>query len=152
MRSNYNIIPYASIAIILFGLLILLFFPHPNQHTIRIDSFHSIHVEIADTPAKFSQGLMFRKYLPKEQGMLFKFPYSKAWAFWMKNTLIPLDIIWLNEHKQVIYYLDKVQPCKDTSECPLYTPPHSQKARYVLEIASGERHRLHIQLKQKLHF
>ena len=152
MITNNKIIQYATLITILIGFLLLWLLPHPNQQMIRIDSFHSVQVEIADTPSKFSQGLMYRTYLAKEHGMLFKFPYSKAWAFWMKNTLIPLDIIWLNENKRVIYFLDKVQPCINSSECPLYSPLNTNKAKYVLELGAGERERLHIQLKQKLHF
>jgi len=152
MIIKNKIIQYVTGSIVLIGLFFLWRTSHSNQHMIRVDSFHSIQVEIADTPSKFSKGLMFRKDLPKDHGMLFKFPYAKEWSFWMKNTLIPLDIIWLNDRKQVIYFLDKVQPCLETSECPLYTPNHDEKAKYVLELGGGERERLHIQLKQKLHF
>ena len=151
MMTNNKIIQYATVSTVLISLLLWII-RHPNQQGIRIDSLHLIQVEIADTPSKFSKGLMFRKYLPKDHGMLFKFPYPKAWTFWMKNTLIPLDIIWLNDRKQVIYFLDKVQPCRETSECPLYSPQNNYKAKYVLELGSGERERLHIKLKQKLHF
>lgn len=140
---------------ILIGALALLFIlwslTKKQQKFLQIDSHHSITIEIADTPSKLKKGFMFRTHIPKAYGMLFQFPEEKPWAFWMKNTFIPLDIIWMNQHKQVIYYIDNVQPCLHNM-CSLYAPPIDQKAKYVLELASGERERLHIQLNQKLDF
>ena len=92
-----------------------------------------IFAEVADTPAKRAQGLMFRTNLAPDHGMLFKFPELGNWTFWMKNTKIPLDIIWLDETGNVVHIEPKVPICTRTDDgCPRY---HSRKkAMYVLEL------------------
>jgi len=91
-------------------------------------------VEIADTGAERALGLMHREYLAPERGMLFIFEGNSAYTFWMKNTLIPLDIIWLDEDKHVVYISEDTPPCK-SDPCPSYGP--SEPTRYVVEINSG---------------
>ncbi len=58
--------------------------------------------EIADTPEKHSKGLMFRQKIKDDYGMLFIFPEEDIRSFWMKNTLIVLDIIYLNQEQQIV--------------------------------------------------
>ena len=73
---------------------------------------------------------MHRESLDEKSGMLFVFPEDGRYGFWMKNTLIPLDIIWIDNDQRVVD-IQTAQPC--TAEpCPSYTP--SGDARYVLEI------------------
>ena len=92
------------------------------------------YVELAITPDTWSKGLMFRKGLPKNQGMLFIFDKEEDVSFWMKNTLIPLDIIWINQEKKVVFIKENAQPCfSDT--CPSISP--GKRAKYVLELNSG---------------
>ena len=62
-----------------------------------------IHAELANTPQKRAEGLMYREQLADDRGMLFTFPQAQAWVFWMKNTKISLDLIWINEKKQVVH-------------------------------------------------
>jgi uncharacterized membrane protein (UPF0127 family) len=57
---------------------------------------NTISVEIADTPTERQTGLMNRKSMDKNSGMLFIFEQDGVYPFWMKNTLIPLDMIWIN--------------------------------------------------------
>ena len=92
--------------------------------------------EIADTPAKRSQGLMFRTNMPSDHGMLFVFRELDHWTFWMKNTKLPLDIIWLNQNGEVVHVEPNVPICTRTDEgCPRY---HTlKKALYVLELNAG---------------
>lgn len=71
-------------------------------------------LKVADTGKKRSQGLMYIENLPKNEGMLFVFEKSGIYPFWMKNTKIPLDIIWLNSDKQVVYIKENASPCATT--------------------------------------
>jgi hypothetical protein len=66
---------------------------------IRTPSGITIEAEIADTPIKRATGLMYRERLDKDHGMLFVFGQPSPWTFWMKNTKISLDLIWLDEKK-----------------------------------------------------
>ncbi len=77
---------------------------------------------------------MYRQSLPKDAGMLFVFDKEGEYPFWMKNTLIPLDIIWLDKDKKVIYINENTQPCK-TVNCESYGTDKNSK--YVLELNAG---------------
>ncbi|MBF0522710.1 MAG: DUF192 domain-containing protein [Candidatus Omnitrophica bacterium] len=92
------------------------------------------NVEVMTTNEELMRGLMFRKSLDPDAGMLFVFPQSLPYHFWMKNTLIALDMIWLDESYKIVYIASNVPPCiKDP--CPSYAPESS--ARYVLELNAG---------------
>lgn len=94
-----------------------------------------VALELAfDDPTR-AQGLMFRESLAPGKGMLFLFPRSGIYPFWMKNTLIPLDMIWLESDGRVVDVKANVPPCPG-DPCPSYSP--SGKANYVLELAAGE--------------
>jgi uncharacterized protein len=92
-----------------------------------------VEAELAFTDANRARGLMFRENLAPDAGMLFVFAEMDTHGFWMKNTLIPLDILWLNERKEVVYIVT-AQPCKK-DPCPSIVP--MQKSRYVLELNAG---------------
>ena len=80
------------------------------------------------------RGLQFRKSLAIDAGMLFVFSVEKKQAFWMKDTLIPLDMIWIDYSHRIVHIASHVPPCQ-SDPCPVYTP--EQNALYVLEINSG---------------
>jgi uncharacterized membrane protein (UPF0127 family) len=95
----------------------------------------SFRVELADNARKRQVGLMFRKQLEPGSGMLFLgFQESRRWPIWMKNTLIPLDIVWITEDLLVADYRSAI-PCTD-DPCASYVP--KRDARYVLEVNAGE--------------
>jgi len=94
----------------------------------------AIQAEIADTAAKRAKGLMFRQELAEEQGMLFVFEQEQEVSFWMKNTLIPLDLIFLDKDLKIVDIKQDFQPCK-TDSCLVYSS--KQPAKYVLEVNSG---------------
>ena len=93
-----------------------------------------VHVEVAADDDTRQQGLMYRDVLPPDRGMIFMFTKSGNYPFWMKNTLIPLDMIWIDDQKRIVHIAHDVQPCK-ADPCPS-VPPNAD-ARYVLELAAG---------------
>jgi hypothetical protein len=97
-------------------------------------SSHCFEVEHARTPEQRERGLMFRKYLAFNKGMYFSFEEMGKHSFWMKNTLIPLDIIWLDSHLKVVEIEENIQPCK-IDICPSYGG--TVDSQFVLEINAG---------------
>ena len=95
----------------------------------------SVHVEIASDDATREQGLMYRDHLADDHGMIFVFVQDGLYPFWMKNTLIPLDMIWLDANKNVVFVASNVPPCK-ADPCPNFGPG-TTPAHFVLETASG---------------
>lgn len=93
------------------------------------------YVETANTPEERATGLMFRKDLDKDKGMLFIFEEPGKYGFWMKNTLIPLDIIWINSEGIVVFIKSNAIPC-GVGVCDSIYP--KEIASYVLELNSGE--------------
>ena len=93
-----------------------------------------IFVEVPDDREEFARGLMFRKHLPWNSGMLFAFDDEEPRRFWMKNTLIPLDMIFVDSSSKIIDIKENVPPCKQ-EECPTY--PSVEPAQYVLEVNAG---------------
>ncbi|HEX6179139.1 MAG TPA: DUF192 domain-containing protein [Thermoanaerobaculia bacterium] len=93
-----------------------------------------VNVELAIDPETRAQGLMYRDRLAENAGMLFFFEESSVQSFWMKNTMIPLDIIWIDEQRRVVHVKENVPPCR-SDPCPSYDP--GVAARYVLELGGG---------------
>ena len=91
-------------------------------------------LELARTPEEQQQGLMFRESLPDRTGMLFLFSDGAAHPFWMKNTMIPLDMVWLDKDGKVLFISADTPPCK-ADPCPSFGP--RTPATNVLEIAGG---------------
>ena len=109
----------------------------PGLIAIRTPAGTTIQAELADTPFKRATGLMYRDQLKKDHGMLFVFGQPHAWSFWMKNTKIALDLIWLDDKKRVVHIERNVPICtKADDSCPQYRP-NSEDAVFVLEIAGG---------------
>ena len=108
-----------------------------------------ITAELAVTPKERERGLMFREELNSDQGMLFIFEEEDLYSFWMKNTLIPLDILWLNSHQQIVHIESNVPPCPG-DPCPGYTPRYP--ALYVLELKAGEAEKNNLKLFDRISF
>lgn len=91
-------------------------------------------VEVAKTESQRERGLMYREELGKDKGMLFIFDKDGIYPFWMKNTLIPLDMVWINSDNKAVFIAENVQPCKNLF-CSSVVP--SVMAKYVLEVNAG---------------
>lgn len=97
-------------------------------------------VELADTDQARARGLMFRNELPEGSGMLFIHTREERQAYWMKNTWIPLDILYFDASRRLVTQQRNVPPCSAGDSCPAY--PSREPALYVLELNAGEAARL----------
>ena len=93
-----------------------------------------LSVEIARNATAQSRGLSDRSRLDNGSGMLFVFDHEDYWSFWMANMKFPLDIIWFNSNRQVVWIEPNIQPC-NSMNCPELTP--EAPATYVLEVNAG---------------
>lgn len=105
-------------------------------------------VEIADDDAERAQGLMFRDELASGTGMLFIHDREEPEAYWMKNTKIPLDILYFDNARTLVAQQRDVPPCSAGNACPTY--PSNVPARYVLELNAGEAAKLELKNGAKL--
>lgn len=107
-------------------------------------------IEIADDDAERARGLMFRDELAADHGMLFIHERQEPLAYWMKNTRIPLDILYFDEAQKLVSQQRDVPPCSLGDRCPPY--PSSAPARYVLELNAGEAARIGLKDGAELKF
>ena len=141
-----------SISIILFILLSILIITYKNNKDFPKEACinnRCFSLEVASTTSEREKGLMFRDNLLLNRGMLFVFEKSGKYSFWMKNTLISLDIIWISKDNEIVHIESSVLPCK-TDFCPSYSP--SSSAFYVLEINSGLSSKYNLKEGDKINF
>lgn len=108
--------------------------PLPRGHVILDSAFGgqaAVDVEIAATPDQTQRGLMWRRELPAGKGMLFIFDEEQDHSFWMKNTLIPLDLIYIGADLRVVGVVENAEPRTLTGRSV------GRPSRYVLEVPGG---------------
>jgi uncharacterized protein len=105
-----------------------------SQAWVTFPNGTKVSVEVADTETDRARGLMFRKSLAPDQGMRFLFEERGVHSFWMKNTLLSLDILWLDSRGTIVSIAHAVPRCT-VEPCPHYTP--DSEACAVVEVMSG---------------
>ena len=101
---------------------------------VRFPKGRVLKAEIADTPERWARGYMFRREVGENDAMVFVFPEPSFHPFWMKNTLVPLDIIWMDDKGKIVHIEAGTPPCK-ADPCPSYGPLRLVSS--VLEVRAG---------------
>ena len=112
-----------------------------GRETLEIASktgVHAFSVEMATTEAEREKGLMYRKSLPEGQGMLFDFHHDQEVGFWMKNTYIPLDMIFIRSDGRIMRIAENTEPLSEK------IVPSNGAVRAVLEVIGGTARKLGI--------
>ncbi|KAF3983794.1 MAG: DUF192 domain-containing protein [Methylococcales symbiont of Hymedesmia sp. n. MRB-2018] len=109
----------------------------------------TIEVEVASTKRQRTIGLMFREYLAPNKGMLFVFDEEVIQRVWMRNTFIPLDIIYISAEGKIVSILKDLKSC-DKEPCPIHSS--NKKAKYMLEINAGIVDEKGIAVAEKINF
>ncbi|MGH8109750.1 MAG: DUF192 domain-containing protein [Arenimonas sp.] len=120
--------------------LLLLVFTLPACSALQSKPWVEIHgqrftVEVADTFEERQRGLMFRDELAKDTGMLFIHDIEEQQAYWMKNTHIPLDILYFDKDRKLVSAQERVPACSAGDRCPPYAS--EGPSLYVLELNAG---------------
>jgi uncharacterized membrane protein (UPF0127 family) len=133
MDNPFKVLPFLLAVQIAAGVLL----GGPTGTVVNFpDSDTQIQVEIAESSEEREKGLMYRRSLPIDRGMLFVYHEEDYRGFWMKNTYIPLDIIFVSDDERIVD-IDEAVPQPNTSEENLRTYRSDEPARYVIETNSS---------------
>lgn len=108
--------------------------PLQRARVVITDAFgapHRVDVEVANTPDLRQRGMMWRRGLDPGKGMLFAFPYQVVQSFWMVNTFIPLDMLFIDDANRVVGVVERAEPHTRSSRTV------GIPSRYVLEVPGG---------------
>lgn len=148
MAPEATVLPrYARAVLLVLSLLALIGCKHQPYVELGGERFT---VELARTDAELARGLMFRDELAKGHGMLFLWDHEAPRAFWMKNTRIPLDILYFDAERKLVSVAANTPPCSLGDRCPSY--PSEGPAQYVLELNAGEARRLKLERGAEIRF
>lgn len=125
--------------------------PAAKKTTLTFPDGKTIKIDVVDTPMTREIGLMCVTRMPRTYGMLFVFPQDMQLGFWMKNTLVPLDILWIGPDKKITVIHEKLRASTvDTPDEQIATA--GGRGQYVLELASGEASRRGLKAGDQLKF
>jgi len=111
--------------------------PKDKKIAMTMPDGKKLRIDLVDTPAAREIGLMCVRRMPRDYGMLFAFPQDMHLGFWMKNTLVPLDIIWIGADKRITVIHEKLPASTvDTPDEKVATA--AGRGQFVLELAAGE--------------
>lgn len=149
-KKNPILIIFVIIGLVLIVLTVLSLVKCKEEKITKVCfENHCFNIELASTVEEQKRGLTFRENLDLDKGMLFVFKKEAKHSFWMKNTLIPLDIIWINKNKEVVFISQDAQPC-EKDPCPSIMP--NKEAKYVLEINAGISKNIGLDIGDKISF
>jgi len=122
---------------------------NPGLATVQTPDGFTIFAEIANTPDQRSKGLMYRTEIAPDRGMIFTFPEPGNWTFWMKNTKMALDILWIDEKGKIVHIQHAAPICeRQDNLCPRYRT--NIPAVLVLELGAGRAAKLNLTPGKKL--
>ncbi|MDQ5981941.1 MAG: uncharacterized protein QG570_706 [Patescibacteria group bacterium] len=107
---------------------------------------------IVEDEDKRQRGLMYVKDMKKTSGMLFIFDSTSIYPIWMKNTVIPLDIIWISEEGNVVFIKENAKPCDSTIDALCHTIIPTSPARFILELNAGQVQKLGLKVGENINF
>jgi len=159
MASRAQVLIPIAIAAVIIGVVGVLTIPADSKlaetkfpkGTVKLDDV-TLDVQIAETDAQRTRGLMFQKELSYDQGMIFVFNTEQIVPIWMLNMQFPLDIIWFDSSGNIVHIAKNVAPCKSAIETATCTVDNGggKNAKYVLELASGFVNKFNITENSKL--
>lgn len=109
-------------------------------------SIKSLEIELAKTDYETQTGLMYRNAMAENRGMLFVFNQEAYHSFYMRNTIIPLDIIYINKDMEIVSFAKNAKPFDETSL------PSGQPVQYVLEVNAGMMDKWGVEIGDKINF
>ena len=148
MENKVSLSILLFFTVLLLAIIVILIIYQSEEKNQACFKEYCFNIELAVTDKERSQGLMFREYLAFNEAMLFVFPEEGEYPFWMKNTLIPLDIIWINKEKEVVFIGENLQPCEEEHPCPVVNP--GKNAKYVLEVQGGVVEKIGLKVGDKI--
>lgn len=125
-------------------ILFLLFYLYRKEHFINNNTIRI--KKIFRTPKEQMKGLMFMKKIESDVGYMFYYNPPNIASFWMKNTFVPLDIIFIDKHNRIVYLIEGMVPHDTTSR------GYPKKIRYVIEIKSGYIKKYNLKHGMKIQF
>jgi len=120
--------------------------PRPTVYVESPTGEVAVTVEVVSTEAKIERGLMYREHLGVDAGMLFIMGAEKDWSFWMRNTLIPLDMLFITKDKHVAGIVERAEPKTETLR------KVGALSFYVLEVNGGWARAHHVGAGAKIRF